>query len=393
MPSGPESLGHRVGSRNPNGVVTMYLEQHIPEYVELTKLRKQGWDNPVADDHFKRERRQADHPDGKGKDNFYQMTCRIGDELNRVTGGALSFNLPAPRTLAVLDLCMAPGGFTTAALAHNTRVSVRGISLPMAMGGYEVRIPNWQADPRITIRFLDITMLVGEMGVDVDAEIPASHPDAGRFVSERPFEGEQFDLAFCGGTVLRGHERPEYREGCEATRLLTSQLVLALGRLHPGGTLVVVMHRADAWASVCLMQLFSKFAQIKLFKPTTGHIKKSSFYMVARNVQSQSPEAVEAIEKWKGQWREATLGSVVVTGPEGDGESGQVPATHGSDSVAESLLADFGEQLVRLTKPVFKIQAKALRTAPWVQSGSRPLWRGGGHNQPPQHNTTPSSRA
>jgi hypothetical protein len=262
---------------------------------------------------------------------------------------------------------MAPGGFTTAALNHNRRVSVHGISLPVSMGGYEVRIPRWKMDPRIAaIRFLDITMLASEMGVNIDTEISASHPDAGRFLAERPFEGEQFDLIFCGGTVVRNHARSGYREGCERIRLLTSQLVLALGRIRPGGTLVVVMHRADAWTSVCLLHLFSKFAEIQLFKPARAHAKKSSFYIVARNVQPQALEAVKTVERWKEQWKEATLGNGVVAEVGGDSE--EVSDADESGGTVESLLAEFGERFVGLTKPVFKIQARALRTAPWANT-------------------------
>ena len=309
------------------------------------------------------------------------MTCRIGNELNTATHGALSFNLPVPRILAVLDLCLAPGGFTTATLTHNPRVSVHGITLPLALGGYEVRIPRWQTDTRIAaIRFLDITMLAGEMGVTVDGDgdgdgvalVPATHPDAGRFLFERPFAGEQFDLVFCGGTVVRNHARAAYRcrAGCESVRLLTSQLVLGLGRLRPGGTLVLVMHRADAWDSVGLLRLFAGFADVVLFKPARAHARKSSFYMVARNVQSGGPEAVEAVEGLKRRWREATFGDGGVEGEGVDEGSEEVLVADGSGSVAESLLAEFGEQLVRMARPVFEIQAKALRTAPWAQTGS-----------------------
>ncbi len=46
------------------------------------------------------------------------------------------------------------------------------------------------------------------MGTPASA-IPASHPDAGSFSSDRPFLDQQFDLVFCDGQVLRTHERPE----------------------------------------------------------------------------------------------------------------------------------------------------------------------------------------
>lgn len=171
---------------------------------------------------------------------------------------------------------------------------------------------------------------------------------------------------------MRNHARAAYRcrKGCESVRLLTSQLVLGLGRLRPSGTLVLVMHRADAWDSEGLLRLFAGFADVVLFKPARAHAKKSSFYMVARNVRAGAPEAVEAVEGWKRGWREATFGEGGVEGggvAEGS-ENGAV--AEGSASDAESLLEEFGEQLVRLARPVFEIQAKALRAAPWTQVGS-----------------------
>ncbi|KAK5658949.1 hypothetical protein OQA88_1767 [Cercophora sp. LCS_1] len=360
-PSGAEGGRART---SPHAVLFEFLRERIPEYRELIELREEGWANPTADDHFERERANADHASSQGKERFYTMTCNIGNELDRATGGALTFNLPKHQRLAVLDLGMAPGGFTTAALTHNRFVSAYGISLPVNMGGYEIRMPRWRTDQRIvSIRFLDITMLATEMGVDIETEIPATHPDAGRFLDERPFLDQTFDLVFCGGTVVRNHERSEYREGCERTRLVTSQLVLAFNRIRPGGTLVLVMRRADSEVSVEMMHRFSKFADIQLFKPGKAHARKSSFYMVAQNVQSESLEAAQAVKLWKKKWREVTLGRDVsdemeVLSP--DSNSDRLSA----DGM-ESLLAEFGERLVELTRPVFKTQANALRTAPW----------------------------
>ena len=231
------------------------------------------------------------------------MTCQIGNELNTVVRGALTFPFPPAKSITVLDLCLAPGGFSTAVLRHNPRhdVSLYGITLPIKMGGYEVRIPNWNTDPRIAdIKFLDITMLSGEMGLSY-SDIPASHPDKNNFIAERPFPDKQFDLIFCGGTVVRNHAqtRSEYRNHHEGTRLLTSQLVLALERIRPGGTMVVVLHRADTWANVALFHLFSKFSNVgkmQLFKPKRAHARKGSFYMVVRGVQPRDMAAVEAVE-------------------------------------------------------------------------------------------------
>ena len=57
------------------------------------------------------------------------------------------------------------------------------------------------------------------------------------------------------------------REPFEASRLLMAQLVLGLQRVRSGGTMVVLLHKADAWKSVLLMHTFAAFVDdLELFK-------------------------------------------------------------------------------------------------------------------------------
>ncbi|KAH6999452.1 hypothetical protein EDB80DRAFT_780171 [Ilyonectria destructans] len=343
-------------AESPNELVSAYLAERIEEYRRLVALRREGWQNKDATEHFENERRHADHPDEARKTQFYNMTCKIGQDLNTATR-ILSSHHHSSRNVAILDLCMAPGGFTTTALRYIPTGHVCGISLPASMGGHEVRVPNWKKNKCLTIQFLDITMLAVEMGVDINTEISVAHPDTGRFSPERPFMDEEFDVVFCGGAVVRNHERAEYRQSCETMRLETSQLVLALQRIRQDATLVLVLHRADAWRSVYLMHVFSGFSDIQLFKPTTAHARKSSFYMVACNVQPQKAEAKQAVEEWKRQWREATLTT------ESMKSSNQLFDT--SEERIELVLREFGQRLVQLSTPIFRTQANALSRAPW----------------------------
>jgi hypothetical protein len=71
-------------------------------------------------------------------------------------------------------------------------------------------------DPNVTLEFLDVTMLAGDMGV---MEIPADYPDAKHFLSQQFNPGQLFDLILCDGQVLRTHIRAVYREMREACRL------------------------------------------------------------------------------------------------------------------------------------------------------------------------------
>ncbi|KAK1829595.1 hypothetical protein QBC39DRAFT_127087 [Podospora conica] len=297
-------------------LVREYFSEHLPIYQELTLLKAQGWAEPAGDTWFQGQRSRADNADQKVRAGFFMLMRDICLELDAATS-ALTIPRPvdarkSPRP-AVLDLCMAPGGFTLAALFRNPGALVRGISLPPAEGGHDMLLrKKWSStNPKapIYVSFRDITLLADEMGVPTTT-IPPSHPDASSFSSDRPFLGQQFDIVFCDGQVLRTHKRHEYRERCEATRLTTSQLVIALSRVRPGGTVIVLLHKADAWPSVLIAHAFSQFSTdgITLFKPREGHKQRSSYYLVARGVQPDHEAAREAVRGWKAKWKMATFG-------------------------------------------------------------------------------------
>ncbi|KAL3462792.1 FtsJ-like methyltransferase family protein [Aspergillus heterothallicus] len=327
-----------------------YLLKESPEFRRLSELRKKGWENPEGDRFFEKQRQTADSADGKTAKLFYKMMMKIGEDMNRITH-VFDIKRSSGFDAGILDMCMAPGGFLATALRHNPDARAVGFSLPKDQGGHNVFLPPQR---NVAANFLDITMLAADMGV---TNIPADHPDAGNFLPCQFTPEMRFDLVICDGQVLRTHERAAYREQREATRLVVTQLALGLEHLKPGGSMIVLLHRVEAIASVQLLYTFEKFASVRLFKPTNAHAKRSSFYMVASKVKSDCEEAANAIATWKRMWKAATFGI--------DEEYYEAIRDNGQDD--EVLIRDFGKRLTMLGKHVWNLQANALAKAPFLR--------------------------
>lgn len=277
---------------------------------------------------------------------------KIGEELHRVTD-AFGIRQQSKSTQPkILDMCMAPGGFLATALRKNPSARALAFSLPISNGGHKVLLP---AASNVEKRFLDVTMMAEDMG---SKEIPDNHPEAGRFLPQQFKPGQLFDLVLCDGQVLRTHERAPYREKREARRLTTTQLALGMEHLRPGGTMVVLLHKLERYDTANLLRTFSKISSVRSFKPERGHRIRSSFYMVATNVQSQHPDAIQAVEAWKSAWKVATFGT--------DGDYEQSIRVGGED-VGE-MLAEFGADLVNMGRQAWRVQADALTRAPFIRN-------------------------
>ena len=265
---------------------------------------------------------------------------QIGNEMQECTH-VLS---QPPGDMKILDLCMAPGGYTASALKYNPGASAFGITLPHTQGGHELLLPSSKS----TVLFLDITMLAKEFGVDA---APRTHPEHASFLNERPFLGQMFQLIFCDGQVLRTHERAECRQQQEARRLTVSQLILALQRIQEGGSLIMLLHKIEAWNTVELLYAFSQFSSVQVFKSEKKHGIRSSFYLIARNVQPNTETAILTIASWKRAWWHATFG-----GQNGTGGTSDTP----DESYIRVLLDQFGSELIELGRSVWETQANAL---------------------------------
>ncbi|KAI9880240.1 MAG: hypothetical protein M1830_004584 [Pleopsidium flavum] len=338
-----------------NALIKEYLLKHEPIYARLNKLQLEGWKREDGDVFFQQRRREADTADVKRRMGFFLMMKRIAFEMNDLTGAISLADDEDSSITQVLDLCMAPGGYSAAILDLHPAASIDAICLPHQDGGHRVLIPFAPSDPRVHVLFTDITMLAPEYGVDMGS-IPTEHPDAAKFKPLRPWKGKKYNLVFCDGQVLRTQTREAYREQCEPTRLTNAQLILGLQRIKPGGTLIILLHKLETWHSMMLVRSFSTFAAVELFKPAKAHAIRSSFYMIAKNVQPQSMEAKAALEQYKRLWRRATFGDEV--GVDDDEATEEVAA----------VLEEFGPRLTELGLSIWTVQAEALERAPFMRN-------------------------
>ena len=302
------------------------------------------------------ERNSTDHSTNEDGERHFNLMRRIGDEMQRETR---ALNLQHPKA-EVLDLCMAPGGYTASVCKYSPQAHVSAITLPECQGGYHVFVRHGSGT-RMELMQADITMFAAEFGV---TEIPPdSQLDAAKFSFERPFV-KQFDLIFCDGHVARTQEVLSHSRATEVSRLTCSQLIIAMQRIKTGGTLILLLHGADLYHNVKLIRFFDKISLLQLFKPVKVHAKKSSFYLVAKDMQPGRTVARATVFKWKQIWKDATFPSPAApkgeeTHAQDEAEALLKQAEREKDS--DELIESFGERLIELAEPLWEIQKKALQ--------------------------------
>ncbi|KAH0532861.1 hypothetical protein TsFJ059_001497 [Trichoderma semiorbis] len=331
----------------PQQLIYMYFLERSPTYRALRDIRQQGWENPTGDQFFQQQRQRADNPSPDGELYFYKMTIAIGKQLNSSTG---AFDiLQSSDEPSALDMGMAPGGFSATIMESYPKTTLRAITLPLNKGGHSVQFKH----KRMKLDLCDINTLAGDMDL---TSIPESHPAASTFTVTKLLGHEMFDVVICGCQVTRNQELGEWREHREAVRLQLAQLVIALEHVKSGGTLVAVMHKPEEIHTAELLHIFSKFSEISLFKPKRSHAKRSSFYMVAKKIDTCSNQAIEAKEIWKREWIDSTLGTA--------DDCASLSKRTADD--ARKLLDGYGTELVKLGRPIWATQVAGLKR--WLNS-------------------------
>ena len=284
------------------------------------------------------------------------MNKQLGEELHAKTD-AFYVRKKWGAGVTSLNLCIAPGGYTWYFLKKNPTARSFGITLSTEDGGHPMYLPYGEDDERVEVEYLDITMLASEFGTPIE-DVPTQHPEASKFSAHRPFLGKVFDVVICDGQVLRVHQHQRSRTR-EVVRLLVSQLILGLQRIKPGGTFIILLHKVDVWDNLILLQTFEAFSKIQVYKSEKVHAGRSSFYLVAKDVQPSSTEAVKAVENWKMVWWRATFAGEGGTGLDRD---------EPKDEDIEDALKAYGPRLIQLGQPIWSIQLKAMRRASFMRN-------------------------
>ncbi|KAL2800321.1 hypothetical protein BJX66DRAFT_332462 [Aspergillus keveii] len=258
-------------------------------FQELARLKEEGRSNTAGDEFFKKRWDCVVKANHRARLGLYRMTQEVGDGLASATGLLDLYGTSSPR---ILDLCMAPGGFSMTSKKRLPRSIIDAITLPTELGGHQVMSPEIFNE----IIYAEITMFAQELVLGEADRYLSAHPDSAKFHTTRPYLENKYDVVFCGGTVCKDHPREEYRSvDCEAPRLWASELVFTLNRLKPSGSLVLLLHRVQSWSTVCLIHAFSQFSDVQLFKHPKFHSIKSSFYLVAKNIDLEHETAKTSI--------------------------------------------------------------------------------------------------
>ncbi|RKF61078.1 putative s-adenosyl-l-methionine-dependent methyltransferase [Erysiphe neolycopersici] len=335
-------------------LITEFFIRKDTDFKRLSEFRHRGWitNKEKADAYFDAQRKRADFANAKTQNIFFKMMVQIAEEMH-LASNIFYVQKKNRVDFRILDICMAPGGYTAAVLKFLPFAKCFCLTLPLEKGGHDILIDKSRLEG---LKLLDITLLIKEYS---DKLVPHNYPGKSDFSNLRPFHCHKFDLIFCDGMVLRTHSRPEWREDTEATRLLLSQLILSMQRLRSGGTIVILLHKVENWESILTIKAFSAFSDIQLFKPVKKHNTRSSFYMIAKNIDIHCEAAQNALHDWRDTWWEVTFG----------GEKGFGEKKNPDKDVVLKTLEEFGDQLIQMAKPIWKIQADALAMTDYAGGG------------------------
>ena len=145
-----------------------------------------------------------------------------------------------------------------------------------------------------------------------------------------------------------------------------------------GGSIVVLMHKIFKWHTILTIRAFDQFSNIEIFEPLSCHEARGSFYLIAKNVKPEHPEALKAIEYWIDCWKNVTLYAMNHEGREDDvatpgnkigDEVDDKTKDMGPDQKVKKLAAEM--ILTRKRRFATKRKTMTMTTMVWIPSSNR----------------------
>ncbi|CAE7095815.1 unnamed protein product [Rhizoctonia solani] len=311
---------------------------------DLIVLRKQGDESKTIDTYFENERERVHNSklvsNHLGLDASFMIVLeKAMENMNRAVW--------IPRTYRFLDIGCAPGGFTSYLLRKNRRAHGIGISLPDEQGGTKFAVTNPDYLARYQLHWVDLTTF------DLAPNVPKP-PSSTHECLPLPFEPRSRDLVVCDAQWALNpdnHMRP-----WNWTRLIISQLLIALRAVAPGGSIFIRLSCAERTLTGRIVLALCRVSDlVRSVKPTVFKAFRSHFYILAQKVHPQSDECKWLISALEQLWYTMTF----------EGESGYGRDISAEDEQLitsdEEMLSEKGlSTIVQLGTPIWEIQHDAL---------------------------------
>lgn len=239
-----------------------------------------------------------------------------------------------------------PGGFSSYVLRKTPEATGIGISLPTESGGYELAIPE-ELRPRIDLHIVDLTTF------DLAPSIPKPASPA-QDLTPLPFQLASMDLVLCDGQWVLNPDN--FQRPWNWTRLLISQLLIALRAVSPGGTIFFRLSSVERTLTGRILLAMCRIANlVRTTKSSRFQAVRSYFYVLVQRVNTDSEEYKKLVGALERLWYIMTF-----EGAEGYGRD----ITQDDEDMitsSEELTSEQGlMNIVQLGTPVWNIQHKAL---------------------------------
>ncbi|CAE6404911.1 unnamed protein product [Rhizoctonia solani] len=305
---------------------------------ELIVLRDQGTGSKNVDQHFERERERTRNTDEVER-SFAAAFGNAIENMNRT--------IWIPRTFSFLDLGSAPGGFTQYLLRKNRRAHGMGISLPKEQGGNGFGITYSDYLPRYELHWADLTAF------DLAPSIPKPATSNGDYPL-LPFKPASRDLVVCDAQWVLNPDN--LKRPWNWTRLIISQLLIALRAVSPGGNIFIRLSCVERTLTGRILLALCRISNlVRTVKSTQFQAVRSYFYVLAQQVHPESDECKELIASLERLWYMMTF--------EGENGYGRDISAEDEELITsdEEMLGEKGlSTIIQLGTPIWEIQYDAL---------------------------------